>query len=117
MPPRLIRISKNGKVQNPDYRVRVSKAGQNNLPKDVLWIDVEHGGPWTITFDKTSSAPSTYQVQSGSPFTQPTFTVANGASASSGDVDINATVYRTYRFNVRNAAGAITDDPDVDVDP
>ena len=117
MPPRIIRIDRDGHVINQDYRVGLSKSGANGKPQDVIWIDTQNGGPWTITFDKTTStAPNTFPVQPGSPFSEPTFTVQNGASASSGLVRNNATVPGTYRFNVRNAAGTITDDPDVDVE-
>jgi hypothetical protein len=106
-------------VKNPDFRVRLSKTGQHGLPQEVLWIDTENGGPWTITFaQKTTSYPSTFALQSGSPFAAglDPFTVSNGASASSGLVDTGAVVPGTYRFSVKNAKGETTDDPDVDIE-
>jgi hypothetical protein len=111
--PIIVRINRQGKVYNQDYRVRVKKS----LNEDVLWIDVENGGPWTIEFGaKSSSAPTTYTLASGSPFSQPSYTVDNGASKGSTGGPVNGTVQRTYRYNVRNAAGEVTDDPDVDVE-
>jgi hypothetical protein len=104
-------------VVNQDYRVGLSKSGSNGKPQEVIWIDTQNGGPWTITFDKTSTAPSTFQLQPGSPFNDATFTIQNGASGSSGLVRANATVPGTYRYNVRNASGTITDDPDIDTEP
>src|SRR5262245_39577898 len=67
MPTRIIRIDRDGHVVNQDYRVGLSKSGANGKPQEVLWIDTQNGGPWTITFDKTSTAPSTYPLQNGSP--------------------------------------------------
>ena len=113
MATRIIRISREGKVYNQDYRVKVNKNNGDN----VLFIDVENGGPWTIDFSPKSSAPpSTYPVASGSPFSQPSFTVDNGASQSSGPVAATAQTQHTYRYNVKNAGGVITDDPDIDVE-
>jgi hypothetical protein len=118
MPPRNIQIDKDGRVKNRDYRVRLSKSGQNGQPQEVLWVDVENGGPWTITFAaKTISYPHTFSLQGGNPFTgSDPFTVDNGASASSGPVKGTATVPGTYRYTVKNARGDVTDDPDIDIE-
>ena len=112
--PRIVRISREGKIYNQDYRVRVNK----NNNDDVLWIDVENGGPWTIVFDAKSSSPPRISSQSraaalsASPVTQST---TEGSKGSTGG-PVNGVPERTYRYNVKNAAGQITDDPDVDVE-
>jgi hypothetical protein len=108
--PQAVRISQTGQVI--DTPAKVSKR-QND---DVLWIATEGGGPWTITFDKASAAPSTYAVAPGSPFSEDTYTVAQGGSHGSTGGPVNGSVGRTYRYNVRNAAGVVTHDPDVDVE-
>ena len=106
-----VRISATGQVI--DTPVKVSKR-QND---DVLWVATENGGPWTITFDKTSgAAPSTFAVAPGSPFSESTYTVARGGSHGSIGGPINGYVGSTYRYNVRDANGNVTDDPDVDVE-
>jgi hypothetical protein len=116
--PRIIQIDKDGHVKNRDFRVGLSKSGSNGKPQEVLWLDVENGGPWTITFAaKTNSYPSTNPLQAGNPFTgSDPFTVDNGASASSGLVKGTATVPGTYRYTVKNARGEVTDDPDIDIE-
>ena len=119
MPPRIIRIDRDGRVENQDFRVKLSKSGQNGRPQEVLWLDTQNGGPWTITFaPKTSTAPSTYPLQGGSPFLPGSdpFTVLNGASASSGPVATGAVENSTYRYSVLNERGEITDDPDIDIE-
>ena len=108
--PQAVRINATGQVM--DTPVKVSKR-QND---DVLWIATGNGGPWTITFDKASTAPSTYAVAPGSPLSQSTYTIAQGASHGSTGGLINGSVGNTYGYNVRDANGNVTDDPDVDVE-
>ena len=105
-----VRISPTGQVI--DTPVKVSKREH----EDVLWIATGNGGPWTITFDKGSNAPSTFAVAPGSPFSQSTYTVAQGASHGSTGGPVNGSVGSTYRYHVRDVNGDITDDPDVDVE-
>jgi hypothetical protein len=109
--PQAVRINATGQVE--DTPVKVSKRNSD----DVLWVATGNGGPWTITFDKgSSSEPSTFDVASGSPFSEPSYTVAQGASNGSTGGPVAGEVGKTYRYNVRNAAGTITHDPDVDVE-
>jgi hypothetical protein len=108
--PQAVRISPAGQVI--DTPVKVSKAKSD----DVLWIATGNGGPWTITFDKASSAPSTYPVESGSPFSQASYTVAQGGSNGSTGGPMAGQVGRTYRYKVTDARGDVTHDPDVDVE-
>jgi hypothetical protein len=108
--PLAVRINRDGQVM--DTPVKVSK----NKKDDVLWIAIEGGGPWTITFDKASAAPSTYALASGSPFSENTYTVAQGGSHGSTGGPVNGFVGSTYRYNVRDANNTVTDDPDVDVE-
>ena len=105
-----VRISPTGQVI--DTPVKVSKK-QND---DVLWIATGNGGPWTITFDKDSREPSTYSVAPGSPFSESTYTIAQGGSHGSAGGPVNGSVGSTYRYNVRDATGKVTDDPDVDIE-
>ena len=108
--PQAVRISATGQVI--DTPVKVSKRQSD----DVLWIATGNGGPWTITFDKASNAPATYAVASGSPFSDSTYTVSQGGSHGSTGGPVNGSVGKTYRYCVRNSAGEIVDDPDVDVE-
>jgi hypothetical protein len=112
--PQAVRINGTGQVVQADRRVHVSKPKQ----EDVLWIATQNGGPWTITFDKQATGgDSTYPVAAGSPFSQSSYTVAQGASNGSAGGPVNGTGGRTYRYNVKDQTGRITDDPDIDVDP
>jgi hypothetical protein len=113
MPQQAIRISGAGQVVTGDRVVAVRK-GWN---EDVLWIATEGGGPWTITFDKGTGGSGTYSSEAGSPFSANSYNVAQGGSGGSAGGPVNGTVRRTYKYNVRNASGTITDDPDIDVDP
>jgi hypothetical protein len=108
-----IRINGTGQVIQSDRRVPVRKS----LAEDVLWIATQNGGPWTITFDKSpTGGESTYPVAAGSPFSQSSYTVAQGGSNGSTGGPVNGTVQRTHRYNVRDQAGRITDDPDIDIE-
>jgi hypothetical protein len=108
--PQAVRISPTGQVLDTPVKVHKSQS------EDVLWIATGSGGPWTITFDKTSNAPSTYPVAPGSPFSQSSYTVAKGGSNGSVGGPVNGSVGKTYRYNVRDASGKVTHDPDVDVE-
>jgi hypothetical protein len=108
--PQAVRITPTGQVV--DTPVKVSKRQR----EDVLWIATGNGGPWTITFDKVSSAPSTYPVESGSPFSQSSYTVAKGGSTGSTGGPMAGQVGRTYRYVVKDEFDHVTHDPDVDVE-
>jgi hypothetical protein len=108
MPP--IRISKDGQVID---KVVKARKGRN---EDVEWIAQDGGGPWTITFDKVSTEPSTYPVAPDSPFSQPTYTVDKGGRRSTTGGPVKGVANRTYRYRVRDAAGNITHDPDIDIE-
>jgi hypothetical protein len=107
-----VRIDAQGQVI--DRQVGVSKKGN----EDATWIATQNGGPWTITFDKRGAGgPSKYPIEAGSPFSESSYTVARGASGGSGNGPVKGTPGRTYRYNVKDETGKITDDPDIDVDP
>jgi hypothetical protein len=108
--PQAVRISPTGQVI--DTPAKVSKRRR----EDVLWIATGNGGPWTITFDKASAEPSTFELAPGSPFSESTYTIAQGASHGSTGGPVNGLVGRTYRYSVRDASGNVTHDPDVDVE-
>ena len=108
--PQAVRISPTGQVI--DTPVKVSKREND----DVLWIATGNGGPWTITFDKVSADASTYELADGSPFSEGTYTVAQGGSNGSTGGPVSGLVGRTYRYKVKDAAGNVTHDPDVDVE-
>ena len=111
--PKAVRINKAGQVVALDNPVKVSRKEKD----DVLWVALEGGGPWTITFDKINDGgPSKYPIKAGSPFGQSTYTTGNGGSGGSTGGPVGDERY-TYRYNVRDANGRVTDDPDVDVDP
>jgi hypothetical protein len=114
-----IRINPAGQVVALDNPAKVSK----NFDQ-VLWIAIGGGGPWTVTFDKAATTipgdQTNYPIASGSPFA-PNGTALNpfnvGAGASGGvSGPVTGLVGRTYRYNVRNAAGVVTHDPDVDIE-
>lgn len=111
--PQAVRINRTGQVVVTDRKVTVRK----RLNEDVLWIATQGGGPWTITFDKDPEGSGTYPKEPGSPFSETTYTVGPGASGGSTGGPVKGTERRTYSYNVRNAAGTVTDDPDIDIDP
>jgi hypothetical protein len=122
VPAKAIRINKYGQVVAVDAAVGVSKKDH----EDVLWIDIQNGGPWTITFDKPESSPpdpSKYPVKPGSPFSEDYYWIAKGASSGSTGGPVRGNVGNTYRYRVRKGGpagpdpnGPITHDPDVDVE-
>ena len=68
MPPRIIRIGRDGRVENQDCRVKLSKSGQNGRPQEGLWLDTQNGGPWTITFARKASAAPIASIAKRQPF-------------------------------------------------
>jgi hypothetical protein len=104
-------IDASGQVFNTDRVVKVSKNGN----EDVRWVAMSNGGPWAITFDKILP-PSTYPVGPGSPFDKTEYTVPKAGSGSSTGGPIAGLVGWTYKYNIRDDSGAITDDPDVDIE-
>ena len=120
--PQAIRINRAGQIVALDNPAKVSKRNS----EDVLWIDTENGGAWTITFDKQSNDPSTYPVAPGSPFSEDYYVIERGASHGSTGGPVRGQVGRTYRYNVRRgknqadpsdyATLTVTHDPDVDVE-
>ena len=110
--PQAVRINTSGKVVTSDRAVPVSKSWK----EDVLWVAQGGGGPWTITFGKSSADPSKYPVAAGSPFSASTYTVAKGGSKGSTGGPVNGMVGKTYRYKVKDANGKVTDDPDVDIE-
>ena len=110
--PQAIRINQRGKVVASERAVSVSKS----WGEDVLWVATGGGGPWTITFGKTSSEPSTYPVKPGSPFSKSTYTIVKGGSGGSTGGPKYGAVGNTYRYKVKDADGNVTDDPDIDIE-
>lgn len=109
MPP--VRISGAGLVIDRVVKVR------GDRKEDVLWIAQDGGGPWRITFDKASSAPSTHPVEPDSPFTKREYIVQKGGSEGTTGGPVKGIAGRTYRYTVRDHnTGQPTDDPDVDVE-
>ena len=77
--------------------------------EELMWVALGNGGPWEVTFDKDSA---------GSPFSQATYIVPRGGPVHTTGGPAAGTAGNTYKYNVRNAnTHAITDDPDVDIDP
>ena len=112
--PQAVRINATGQVVAADRQIAVRKSGN----EDVLWIATQNGGPWTITFDKgPGGGQSNYPVEAGSPFSENSYTIERGGSGGSAKGPVRGTERRTYRYNVKDATGRITDDPDIDVDP
>ena len=76
--------------------------------EELMWVAAGAGGPWIVSFDKGTP----------SPFSAKTYTVpAGGPVQTSGGV-AQGTAGNTYKYSVRNATtNAVTDDPDVDVEP
>jgi len=97
-------IDVSGVVVPSDRIVRVSKGNS----EEVRWIAQGNGGPWRITFDKTSS---------GSPFSATTFDVPKAGTRTTAGGPLAGVVGASYQYNVRDPGNKNTDDPDVDVDP
>jgi hypothetical protein len=104
----VVRIDTKGRAL--DHVVHVSKAYSEN----VMWVAQGNGGPWTITFDKAQGA---IPHSAGSPYSQTSYTVQQGAfGMTSGGPDAKTVAGQTYKYNVRNQDGVITDDPDIDIE-
>jgi hypothetical protein len=101
----IVRIDTSGKVIEGDRRIRISKYGQGQ----INWISQFNSGPWTVIFP---AGPPPYI---GSPFESSTFIVPQVGSVSSGSA-IVLPGGAEYKYEVRNSAGEITDDPDVIID-
>ena len=99
--PQACRIDAKGYVVTSDRKIHVSKGKH----EDVLWIATQNGGPWKITFDKDKN---------GSPFSESSYDVGRGASGGSTGGPVGPE--GEYHYNVRDANGTVTDDPDVIID-
>jgi hypothetical protein len=97
----VVRIDRKGRAL--DHVVAVSKRGR----EDVMWVAQGNQGPWEITFDKGTA----------SPFSQGAYQVPEGGFVRTTDGPVHGTEGNIYKYNVKNAKGDITDDPDVDIDP
>jgi hypothetical protein len=106
-----IRISKTGEIIDRAVTVRKSRT------ENVEWIAQDGAGPWTITFDKTSTAKGKYKVAKGSPFKEDSYEVPRGRSVTTTGGPVRGNPENTYRYQVKNTTtGEVTDDPDVDVE-
>jgi len=88
-------ILNNGRVNPPDNRKTLSLSAND----EVRWV-AAGGGPFTIVFTPLS------------PFSGNNFPVAVGNPWTSGP-PVHGEIDKTYKYQVRNSAGAILDDPDV----
>jgi hypothetical protein len=103
--PQACRIDARGYVVTSDRKIHVSKGKH----EDVLWVATQNGGPWKITFDKDKN---------GSPFSESSYDVGRGASGGSTGGPIEGSRQNMeYHYNVRDANGRVTDDPDIEIDP
>ena len=94
-----VHIKSNGRIRDGHCRKSLSKSAGDG----VRWI-ASDGGPWTIRF------------VDGSPFRSSTFkNISPGNPAESGPA-VGA-VGKTYKYEVRNADGELTDDPDILIEP
>jgi hypothetical protein len=87
-------IKANGRVNEPDNRKTLSLSAGD----EVRWV-AAGGGPFTIFFPNSPFAANSFQVAVGNP--------ATSAPAIKGAINT------AYKYQVRDAAGAILDDPDV----
>jgi hypothetical protein len=100
----VVRIDEKGRAL--DHVVAVKKNDNEN----VIWVALDKGGPWKVTFDKAVTP-------AGSPFTGASYTVPQGGTVRTEDGPVNGNVKQTFKYNVRNEkTNGITDDPDVDIE-
>jgi len=91
-----IRIDENGIVL--DRQVRIKK----RLNEEVMWIAINHGGPWNVVFNKN-----------GTPFGSDKFYV--DPQEPSGEAVVPPRE-EPYSYSVQDASGKLKDDPDVIVE-
>jgi hypothetical protein len=107
----VVRIDTRGRVL--DQVVRVSKGNSER----VMWVALGNGGPWTITFDKPPASSDRAPFEPGSPFDQVMYEVERGSfKITAYGPKADAREDKTYKYNVRNSDGKITDDPDIDIE-
>jgi hypothetical protein len=98
MPTYQVHIKSNGRIADKHCRKTISKSSGDR----VRFMAVGEG-TWTIHF------------LDGSPFTKTTFEgISAGSSVDSGPP--TGKTGTTYKYEVRNAKGKVTDDPDILVD-
>jgi hypothetical protein len=78
--------------------------------EELMWVALGNGGPWQVTFDKVGHIPA------GSPFSQSAYQVPQAAFVKTTGGPNAGTAGKIYKYNVRDATGNITDDPDVDIE-
>ena len=100
----VVRIDKKGRAL--DHVTTVKKNDKEN----VTWVALGQGGPWYVTFDK----PPDGTFENGSPFETDKYEVPPGGLVQTTDGPVKGT--GTYKYNVKDARGRVTDDPDVDVE-
>jgi hypothetical protein len=99
-------IKENGRVQDTDTRKTISKSNGDQVRFYTL-----SGGPWTVVFPSSDTAG-----YSGSPFSANSYTVSVNNPATTSAPTEGAGVDQTYKYQVKNAAGMIKDDPDILID-
>jgi hypothetical protein len=87
-------ILNNGRVNPPDNRKTLSLSAGD----EVRWV-AAGGGPFTIFFPVNPFAGNSFPVSVGNPW-------------PSGR-PVNGVIGQAYKYQVRDAAGVILDDPDV----
>jgi hypothetical protein len=93
------RIDPNGRVIGSDRTIRLSL--RNN--DEAQFTSQGTSGPWTVVFTNTS------------PFSSATFTVPQSGNVRSGRPTVQPGP-ASYKYEVRNSEGRITDDPDILID-
>jgi hypothetical protein len=104
----LVRIGTDGKVINGDRRIRLSKVNQDQIQFSSQF----NSGPWTVVFPDPTPGPPPYN---GSPFSSATFAVPQTGFIASGPPVVSPSATE-YKYEVRDSAGNLTDDPDIIID-
>lgn len=93
-------IKENGRIADADCRKTLSKDAGDKVRFVTLT-----GGPWTVFFPSSSG-------YNGSPFDTDTYVVSVGSPVTTS-APTSGTAGVTYKYQVKNGSGSVTDDPDV----
>ena len=98
-------IKRDGRIDDVDCRKTLSK-----VRRDTVTFIAAGEGPWTIYFP-----PDTVPGYRGSPFTRDTYNVTVGNPVTTSDAS-GGVAGLTYKYQVKNAANEVKDDPDILID-